>query len=329
MFKRFIVTGGAGFIGSHLVDFLLEKNLVEEVVVLDNLISGKLEFLSKHLGSPKLKFYKVDLRFLDEFIEYFEGVEAVFHFAADPEVRRGSSKPSSMWTNNVIATYNVLEATRRNGVKFLVFASSSTVYGEPSKIPTPENYSPLEPISIYGASKLACEALISGYAHTFKIRSLIIRYANIVGPRLRHGVIYDFIRKLQKNPNQLEILGDGSQRKSYLHISDAIEATWHLFKQFSKTNKLLEIYNIGSEDWVTVKEIAEIVSTTMGLKPKFHFTGGVEGGRGWIGDVKYMLLDISKAKTTGWKPKLNSKEAVKKAAKEIYQEIQKENQNPN
>jgi len=180
----------------------------------------------------------------------------------------------------------------------LVFASSSTVYGEARKIPTPEDYSPLEPISIYGASKLACEALISGYAHTFKIRGLILRLANIVGERSNHGVIYDFILKLKKNPKVLEILGDGSQRKSYLHVSDCIDAILHLYERFEGDEGLYDVYNVGSEDWVLVREIADMVVECMGLESvEYSFTGGVEGGRGWPGDVKTMLLDIGKARS--------------------------------
>ena len=210
---------------------------------------------------------------------------------------------------------------RINNIKFLVFASSSTVYGDASRLPTPEDYAPLEPISVYGASKLACEALISGYAHTFKIRSLVLRYANIIGSRLRHGVIYDFIMKLRNNPDVLEILGDGTQRKSYLHISDAVNATMHLFNTFRANDKLFDVYNVGNEDWITVREIADIVSRVMGLNPEYRFTGGVEGGRGWVGDVKYMLLDISKLKSTGWKPRLSSREAVERTAKELIAEL--------
>ena len=318
---RAIVTGGAGFIGSHLVDFLMEKDMVEKLLIIDNLSSGDESFIKKWESDQRFSFHKIDLTNTRNLPDLLEGFDIIFHFAADPEVRRGSQNPSSMWLNNVVATYNLLEAARRAKIKFLVFASSSTVYGEPSKIPTPEDYSPMEPISVYGASKLACEALISGFAHSFNIRALILRFANIVGSRLRHGVIYDFIKKLQRDPQRLEILGDGTQKKSYLHVSDAVEATWILFEHFRENGRKIDVYNVGSEDWVTVGEIAKIVSKTMNLNPEFYYTGGVNGGRGWIGDVKYMLLDITKAKNAGWKPKTNSKETVEKAAKEIYREI--------
>ncbi len=313
---RIIVTGGAGFIGSHLVDYFMEKG--HEVVVIDNLSTGSMENIKRWIDNPRFKFHQADLVNLDTYIGLFRNIDAVFHYAANSEVRVGSQRPEDIWDNNIVATYNVLEAMRRNNVKLIVFASSSTVYGDQVNIPTPEN-SKLEPISIYGASKLAGEALISGYAHTFKIRALILRYANIVGSRLKHGVIYDFIAKLKRNPEILEILGDGTQRKSYLHISDAINATAHAFEAFLGSDNLVGIYNVGNEDWITVKEIAEIVCNVMGLSPKLVFTGGVEGGRGWVGDVKLMLLDISKLKGLGWKPKLCCKEVIKKATVEILE----------
>lgn len=313
-----LVTGGAGFIGSHLVDQLMKKG--DKVRVIDNLSSGSLDNIKNWLNNPNFSFHQVDLCDLDKIIDFFDGVDVVFHFAAYSEVYIGSKRPEEIWKNNVVATYNVLEAMRKNQVKFLVFASSSTVYGDQVNIPTPEG-SKLEPISIYGASKLAGEALVSGYAHTFKMRALILRFANIIGSRLRHGVIYDFIRKLKKNPNELEILGDGTQRKSYLHVSDAVDAILHAFNVFTKSGKRIEIFNVGSEDWITVKEIAEIVSKQMGLNPNFRFTGGVEGGRGWVGDVKLMLLDITKLKRTGWKPKLNSKESIELTTKELIAEL--------
>ena len=201
----------------------------------------------------------------------------------------------------------------------LIFTSTSTVYGEPTKIPTPEDYAPLKPISTYGASKLACEALISAYAYTYGFNAIIIRLANIVGPRSKHGVIYDFIQKLNKNPTQLEILGDGTQNKSYLYISDCIEA---MLLGPEKTTEPVEIYNVGSEDQIDVKTIAEIVAEEMGLENvEFKFTGGVDGGRGWKGDVKNMLLDISKIKTLGWKPKHNSEQAMRRSTKDILKEI--------
>ena len=210
---------------------------------------------------------------------------------------------------------------RKEKVKYLVFTSSSTVYGDARIIPTPEDYAPLEPISVYGGAKLAAEALISGYSHTFNIKSLIFRLANIIGERSNHGVIYDFINKLKANPNRLEILGDGTQRKSYLHVSDTVEGMLYLFEKFREEGKIYDVYNLGSDDWITVREIAEIVSKEMGLNPEFYFTGGVDGGRGWKGDVKFMRLSIEKAKSKGWKPKMNSYEAVRRTVQELLRTL--------
>lgn len=310
---KVFVTGGAGFIGSHLVDALCENH---EVVVLDNLSSGKLENIKKWLTSSNFTFIRDDLLKSEKIHEYLSDCETVFHFAANPEVRVGSANPMVHYEQNVAATFNMLEAIRQVGnVKKLVFTSSSTVYGEPEKIPTPEDYAPLKPISVYGASKLACEALITSYAYTYGFDAVIYRLANIVGSRMQHGVIYDFINKLKKNPEKLEILGDGSQTKSYLDVEDCIKA---MFTGLQTNANRVEIYNVGSEDQVNVKQIADIVCEEIGLKNVgYVFTGGVDGGRGWKGDVKTMLLDIGKLKKLGWKPALNSYQAIRKAAKTL------------
>lgn len=312
---KVLVTGGAGFIGSHLVDKLMEDG--NEVRVLDDLSAGDLRNIEQWIGHERFEFINGDMRDPEVVIEAVKGVDAVFHLAANPEVRIGSQSPELLYETNVLITYNLLEAMRKEGVKLLAFTSSSTVYGEAEKLPTPEDYGPMEPISVYGGAKLAAEALISGYAHTFDMKAIVFRLANIIGKRSNHGVIYDFINKLKANPNRLEILGDGTQRKSYLHVSDTVEAMLHLFNEFLKEEKAFDVYNIGSEDWITVVEIAEIVSKEMGLSPEFYFTGGVDGGRGWKGDVKVMLLSIEKAKGKGWKPKMNSRQAVEKTVREL------------
>ncbi|AMM54235.1 NAD-dependent epimerase/dehydratase family protein [Pyrococcus kukulkanii] len=312
---KVLVTGGAGFIGSHLVDALMEKGY--EVRVLDDLSAGTLENIKRWLDHERFEFIKGDMRDPGVVKEAVEDVDIVFHLAANPEVRIGSQSPELLYETNVLITYNLLQAMRNFNVKYLIFTSSSTVYGDAEKLPTPEDYAPLEPISVYGGAKLAAEALISGYAHTFDFNALIIRLANIIGRRSNHGVIYDFINKLRRNPEELEILGDGTQRKSYLHVSDTIEGMLTIFEHFRKEGKRVDFYNLGNEDWITVREIAEIVSEEMGLSPEFKFTGGVDGGRGWKGDVKLMLLDISKAKRTGWRPRLNSYEAVRRTVREL------------
>ncbi len=312
---KILVTGGAGFIGSHLVDELMKRG--HEVRVVDDLSAGTLGNLKQWIGHERFEFIQGDLRNREIAKKAVENVKVVFHLAANPEVRIGAQTPEILYETNVLITYNLLEAIREEKVEYLIFTSSSTVYGDANVIPTPEDYAPLEPISVYGGAKLAAEALISGYAHTFGIKSLVFRLANIIGERSNHGVIYDFINKLRANPDRLEILGDGTQRKSYLHVSDTVEGMLYLFEKFKDEGKIYDVYNLGSEDWITVREIAEVVSKEMGLNPEFYFTGGVDGGRGWKGDVKFMRLSIEKAKSKGWKPKMNSYEAVRRTVREL------------
>ena len=315
--KHVLVTGGAGFIGSHLVDKLMENK--EHVRVFDNLGSGSQENVSRWLDDSEFEFLKGDLLNKQDTKRAVENCEVVFHLAANPEVRLSSVSPYVHFKQNIVATNNLLEAVRKYGsAKTFVFTSSSTVYGEASQVPTPENYAPLEPISIYGASKMASEALIMAYAHTYGFNAIINRLANIIGPRSKHGVIHDFIEKLRFNPYELEILGDGTQAKSYLYVDDCVEA---ILFGFMKSSHHVEVYNLGSEDQINVNSIAQIVVEEMGLKNvTFHYTGGVDGGRGWKGDVKYMLLEVDRLKTLGWRPKLSSVEAVMKTVKGMLRE---------
>ncbi len=303
MTDKIIVTGGAGFIGSHLVGRLLSQD--NEVTVIDNLSSGRMEFLKTHLHDPKFKLIKLDLLELEKLKKAISGADVIYHLAANPDVRLGAENTRIHLEQNIIATYNVLEAMRINKQQNIVFTSTSTVYGEASVIPTPENYGPLIPISLYGASKLACEALITSYCHTFDMKSWIFRFANIVGERSTHGIIIDFISKLKNNQESLEILGDGQQRKSYLHVSDCVDA---IVFAVENSDEMANIFNIGSNDTINSKEIGEIVVKEMGLKDvEFTYTGGK---RGWIGDVPRMLLSIEKLQALGWKPVHNSKSSV-------------------
>lgn len=303
MKNRIIVTGGAGFIGSHMVDRLLSPD--NEVTVIDNLSSGRMEFIGKHLKNPDFKFIKIDLLDLEKLKKAIHGADIIYHLAANPDVRLGAENTKIHLEQNIIATYNVLEAMRVNKQQNIVFTSTSTVYGEAAVIPTPENYGPLVPISLYGASKLACEALITSYCHTFDMKSWIFRFANIVGERSTHGIIVDFINKLRNNPASLEILGDGKQRKSYLHVSDCVDAILYAVKN---SNEMANIFNLGSDDTINSTEIGEIVVSGMGLKDvAFSYTGGK---RGWKGDVPRMLLSIGKLQKLGWNPVYNSKSSV-------------------
>lgn len=307
-----MVTGGAGFIGSHLVDELLSRS--NEVVVLDNLSSGKMEFLEKHFDDPNFTFINIDILELENLKSTIKDVDMVFHLAANPDVRLGAENTSIHLEQNIIATYNVLEAMRLNDVKNIIFTSTSTVYGEATVIPTPEDYGPLIPISLYGASKLACEALITSYCHTFDMTSWIFRFANIVGERGTHGIIVDFIEKLRNNPGQLEILGDGKQRKSYLHVSDCVDSILYARERI---HDMVNIFNIGSNDTISSTEIGEIIVSEMGLKKvEFRYTGG---NRGWKGDVPRMMLSIEKLRNLGWEPFLNSEKSVRVAARSLLE----------
>ncbi|OYT30455.1 MAG: UDP-glucose 4-epimerase [Thermofilum sp. ex4484_79] len=308
-----VVTGGLGFIGSNLIKTLLLRS-EEKIIVLDNFSTGRIENLHPFEDSERILVKRVDLRDFEKLKEVLcEDVIAVFHFAANPEVRVGN--PKEHFEHNILVTYNLLEAMRTKDIKNIVFASSSTVYGEAKKLPTPEDYGPLRPISVYGASKLACEALISSYTHTYDFTGVTLRYANVVGPNPTRGVVKDFVEKLKKNPHELEILGDGKQTKSYVWIEDAVNGT---LIAWEKIKSGFEEFNIGSPDAVSVTRIAEIVVEEMGLKNvKFKYTGGVKGGRGWLGDVKYMHLDIRKLMNLGWSPKYNSEETIRKGVRSL------------
>lgn len=315
--ERVLVTGGAGFIGSHLVDRLCSGQV--EVVVLDSLTSGRLENLQKWINGTYFHFLKFDLLDLGKLPKASSECETVFHLAANPDVRLGSDNPKTHYDQNMAATFNLLEAIRKAGsIKTFVFSSTSTVYGDAKRIPTTENYAPLKPISVYGACKLASEALITSYAYTYGFNAVIYRLANVVGPRSQHGIIRDFVGKLRKNSGKLEVLGDGTQKKSYLYVEDCTDA---ILTGVAKFGKGVETYNVGSEDQADVKQIADIVCEEMGLAGvKYSYTGGVDGGRGWKGDVKVMLLSIEKLRRLGWRPKFSSCEAVKKTVKELLRE---------
>ncbi len=322
--NKAIVTGGAGFIGSYIVEELLSKGY--EVTVIDNMSSGSQENLRGVIDNPNLRIIRADLKEPNDiWVNEFKKAEIVFHYAANPEVRVSSVNPRIHFNENLLTTFNVLEASRQGSVKYIVFASTSTVYGDARRLPTPEDYYPLEPISVYGSVKLASEYLHITYSKLYGLKSLIIRYANVIGSRSRHGVIYDFILKLKNNPRKLEILGDGTQRKSYIYVTDAVNGTLFLFEKFLERGKDYEIYNIGNTDWITVREIADIVVEEMGLENvEYTYKPMTSDGRGWPGDVKIMLLDISKARSLGWKPSLSSKEAVRLTARALLKELGEE-----
>jgi len=314
---KVLVTGGAGFIGSHIVDRLVIDGY--RVRVVDNLSSGRLENLKHWLDSKSVELLVGDLREPEVALKAVDGVNVVFHFAANPEVRLSTTDPEVHFTNNIVATFNVLEAMRRRGVEEIVFASSSSVYGEPETIPVGED-APLKPISVYGASKAACENMIHPYTKLYGIKAVVLRYANIVGPRLRHGVVWDFINKLLVDGRRLEILGDGMQVRSYMHVEDAVEATMIAWR---KSKGDFEVYNIASEDWITVDDVADIVLDVMGLKDVEKVYRPMLHGIGWPGDVKKVALRIDRLRMLGFKPKMKSREAIARTIVELLREISK------
>jgi UDP-glucose 4-epimerase len=308
-----VVTGGCGFIGSHLVDALAGSG--ERVAVIDNLSTGSEANIAGPLRNGSVTLRKADL--LNEgWDDLFAGADRVYHLAADPDVRMSGIHPENVIRNNILATARVLEAMRRHDVPGIVFTSTSTVYGEASVIPTPEDYAPLVPISVYAASKLACEALISAYCHSYDMKGWVFRFANIIGERSNHGVIWDFAHKLRENPRALEILGDGKQTKSYLEVHECVRAMLCAVDAAKGTYNVL---NIGSEDWIDVTGIADIVVSALGLRDvDYRFTGGE---RGWVGDVPRMLLSVGRLRALGWKPVMGSKESVKLAAEAMARDL--------
>jgi len=298
---KVVVTGGAGFIGSRLAEKLQKSH---EVTVLDNLSSGTEENISEDM-----EMVEADIKH-DNLEEAFQDADAVFHFAANPKVNTFPENRQKDFDENLKGTKNVLEACEEAGVEELVFASSSVVYGEETEIPTPEDAN-LDPISMYGATKAGGEHMCQVYQQIFDINLTVVRLANIVGGRNRKGVIYDFIHKLQENPERLEILGNGKQRKSYLHVEDTVDgilAAWHSEET---------VFNVGSRDSIDVDGIADVIADEMGLNPVYEYTGGEKG---WDGDVPEMRLDIEKLVSTGWEPRHNSKESIRKTTRELLEE---------
>jgi len=309
---KYFITGGAGFIGSCIVDRVIDKN---EVTVYDNLSSGKEEHVSHHFKNKNFKFVKADLLDFDRVAKEMKGHDTVWHIAANPDIRKGTESSRYDLEQNTLVTYNVLEAARRNDINSVVFSSTSTIYGPAKVIPTPEDYGPCLPISLYGASKLACEGLVSAYSSLYGIRAWIFRFANIIGKRSTHGILPDLVDKLNKDRSRLEVLGDGKQRKSYLLVEETVDG---MFFAFERAKDQLNYFNLGSSDQITVKRIVDILVEEANLRDtKIVYTGGEVG---WKGDVPRFLLSPEKMAKLGWKAKHSSEEAVRIATKLVIEE---------
>ncbi len=299
---RVFITGGAGFIGSNLADRLLEREY--EVVVFDDFSTGQMQFVEHNLKNPLYSLVEGDVQDKADVSDAMRDCDIVFHFQANADVKGGMNNTNVDLEQNILGTHNVLEAMKINDVKNIAFASSATVYGEPEQIPTPEDIAPVQ-TSLYGASKYAAEAMIQAYCEYFDMKCWIFRFVSFMGPRYSHGVIFDFLKKLKSDPSKLYILGDGSQRKSYLHVSDGIDA---MLLAIDKGKEKTNIYNLGNKEWIKVTDLADIVCSMAGIKNvAYTFEGGI---RGWKGDSPFVFLDISKISSLGWNPRHSVKDTI-------------------
>ncbi|HVF71482.1 MAG TPA: NAD-dependent epimerase/dehydratase family protein [Chthoniobacterales bacterium] len=316
--RAVFVSGGAGFIGSHLVASLLTSLKIERVVIFDNFSSGQESYIRESMSDPRVEIAKADLKDLRAVTGAMAGCDTVFHLAANPDIARAVTQPDVDFWEGTYLTQNVLEAMRVNRVSKILYASGSGVYGENPGVPFPEDYGPCIPISTYGASKLACEALIAAYCHMFELTGRAYRFANVVGPRQTHGVGYDFIRRLRSDPTRLRILGDGTQKKSYIHVEDVLAAIATADKS---SRERCATFNVATDDSITVREIADLavkVSNLQSGTTVYEFTGG---DRGWKGDVPVVQFDCSRIKALGWKARRTSAEAVTEGMRAMLQEL--------
>lgn len=305
---KVLLTGCAGFIGSNLLNYMLQNKF--QIIGVDNLSTGKIEHIDEHLNNPNFVFHNIDLKDKEKLNSVnCKDVDLVVHLAANADVRFGLDHPSRDLEENTIVTFNILELVRNNKIKRFAFSSTGSIYGEPNLIPTPEDAPFPIQTSLYGASKLACEGLIQAYAEGYGIRAFIFRFVSIMGPHYSHGHVFDFYNQLLKDPSRLHLLGDGSQRKSYLHINDCISA---IFTVLDKAKNNINIFNLGVDDTCTVKQSANWISEHLSLKPALSFEGGE---RGWVGDNPYIHLSVEKLKSLGWINKYSIEDSVKDTVK--------------
>lgn len=312
---KYFVAGGAGFIGSHLIDRLIETPA--ESVVYDNFSTGQRWHLDHLINHPRVQIVPGDIKNLDKLTEAMAGSDAVYHFASNADIAKAIQQPDIDFWEGTYLTQNILEAMRLNEVKKLLYPSGSGIYGDAGLLEVSENYGSMRPISTYGASKLASEAMISAYHHMFGLMARSYRFANVVGPRQTHGVAYDFIRQLRKNPRKLRILGDGAQSKSYILVDEVIDA---IFLTDECSSEPVDCFNVATGDYITVKDIADLVVEEIGLvkgEVEYEFTGGK---RGWKGDVPVVRLDLEKIHGLGWKARFSSAEAMRRSIKALIEE---------
>lgn len=306
--RSWCVVGGAGFIGSHAVDAIIDEFTPRRVVVVDNLASGSRSRIARHLGDPRVQLLQLDVSDRDALVEAVHDTDLVIHLAANPDIARAATDPDVDFRDGTVLARNVFEAARQAQCTAIAYASGSGVYGDVGGQLTNESYGPLVPISTYGASKLAGEALLSAYAHMFGMRGMAYRFANVIGPRQTHGVAYDFIRQLLTHPEYLIIQGDGNQSKPYIHVTDVIRA---VLNTICSDQSPFRVFNVGVDDYLTVTEIAGLVVEALALKREaveFRYTGGA---RGWAGDVPVVRLDSSAIRQNGWVPTYSSVTAMR------------------
>lgn len=312
---KYIILGGVGFIGSHVAKRIFAEELDSDIYIYDNFSSGRKEHLTEIWESPRVHVIHGDMKDLDKLTVAMKGMDMVYSLASNPDISKAISRPDIDFWEGTYLINNVVEAMRRSDVKNLIYASGSGVYGDVGATVTDEDFSPLLPSSTYGASKLACEALICAYCHMFDMNAAAFRFANVIGPHQTHGVGYDFIRRLMENPKELRILGNGTQSKSYIYISDIIDAL-RLVEKTALTG--YSYYNVATLDHITVTEIADMTVKVMGLsKVKYYYTGG---DRGWKGDVPVVRLDSRKLRRLGWKNKYTTQQAMERSLLALYEE---------
>ncbi len=318
--KKIFITGGAGFIGSHIVDWLIKDGY--EVTVFDNLSNGKKEFINSHFSNPKFSFFELDITNFDELLKRMEGHDLIWHLAANTDIIGGVEKPSRDLRDCVIGTFNVLEAMRKLNIKNILFSSTGAVYGDLClEIATSESGGPLLPVSTYAAGKIGSEAFVSAYSHLYGIRALIFRFGNVIGARMTHGVIYDFIKKLDLNHNELLIRGDGYQEKNYFLVEECIDGMAWAFRNIVLTDKYpCDVFNLGTDTITRVTKIAEIVKEEMGYDNAEIIIEGTE--RAWPGDQPKVHITVNKIRDLGWASRFKSDYAVKIATQRMLGKTQ-------